>query len=87
MERLTFKRHQELLFEARAERDEAERRIAELETQHVTVVPAVNTDPIPKPVNVKSFPIHQLREMMDLASDEHKEEWNNIRVFALMNDL
>ena len=87
MERLTFKRHQELLFEARAERDGAERRILELETQYVTAEPVVNTDPIPKPANIKSFPVHELREMMNLASDEHKEEWNSIRVFDLMNDL
>lgn len=53
----------------------------------MTAEPVVNTDPIPKPANIKSFPVHELREMMNLASDEHKEEWNSIRVFDLMNDL
>jgi hypothetical protein len=64
---------------ARAERDELEQQYATLEAE-VAAGPTITADPIPRPSNVKGLKITELREMMGLAGETHKEDWNRVRV-------
>jgi len=61
-----------------AERDHAARQFADLQGPQ-----AANERPkdqIPRPTNIRSFKIRELREMLDLAGAAHDDEWNQFRV-------
>ena len=70
---------QDLVAQAREERDEVERQYTILEAELATG-PTIAADPISRPSNVKGLKIGDLREMMGLAGDTNKEDWNRIRV-------
>jgi hypothetical protein len=79
-------RQQELVARARDERDELEQQYATLEAE-VAARPTITADPIPRPSNVKGLKITELREMMGLAGETHKEDWNRVRVVPLTSVL
>jgi hypothetical protein len=68
----------ERLFSVEAERDHAQRQIADIQAKQ----PAneISKDSICRPPELKSFTVKKLREMLDLAGEAHDSEWNRIRV-------
>ena len=71
----------ERLFQVEVERDEAERKVAEMEKQPQEGVPAANS--VARPRTLNGFTVTKLRGLLELQGDEHKQEWNSIRVSTI----
>ena len=62
-----------------AERDHAQRQVAEIQAKG-SVENNIAVDLVSRPPVLRSFKVAQFREMLGLGGPEHKMEWNAIRV-------
>lgn len=70
-----------LLFASNAERDHARSQINAFKNKAPVV--RKTKDTTPRPSSLKTFKVTQLREMLGLADDDSKPEWNHIRVSVI----